>query len=434
MLRQPEPQGGDDHRQQFPIKTFPPRIERIAHEYITKLAFDHDYVCSTLLAAFATAIGSSYKLQVVNRYIEKSIIWLAFVGASGTKKTAVLQKIFEPFYSIDANNYRLFEKELDMFEATKGENSQRPKLKKCLQDDHTYEALCLSHHENPKGAAIIPDEICSMLKSFGRYKNGGGDEDRMLSLWNGAGLNIIRKNSKPLYVDQTNISIVGGLQTKRIQEMLTEDRKASGFSWRFIYTAPDAIATPLNFEQQFPPGIYDEYYGLISNLYNLPPDTKTLKLSQEATELFKKWQIENCEIINNDTSDEIASLRSKWTSYVLRFSLILQGIWDACEGREPETVSPESMEKAIQLFDYFYEQTIRILGISDRPLSLQGLKDWHYKLYQNLPASFMKADAIATARRIGITASERTIENLLYDPKLFNRNGKGSYAKKVKHG
>ena len=89
----------------------------------------------------------------------------------------------------------------------------KPVCKRMVISDTTTEALCLRLKENPQGLLLYRDELAGWIGSFNQYKKSGSDEAHFLSIWSGKAVRVDRKTDEQfLYVENPNLSIVGGIQ------------------------------------------------------------------------------------------------------------------------------------------------------------------------------------------------------------------------------
>jgi len=431
MIRQPEPkQDAEAHHLTFPITVFDEQIQVIAREYNRALQLDIDFVGAALLTALSTAIGSSFQAKVQERYTESAILWTVLVGSPGTKKTPTLSHLFQPFTDLDKALYIDYQKAKDAYDES-GEG-KKPRWIPSTLKSFTYEALIDNLKHNQKGIVILPDEMLALMNNLSRY-NKGSDEDLLLDLHSGKGINVTRKCSDPIYVAETNVNLCAGTQPERIKTLLTEHRKASGFVYRLLFSYPrNAQAKPRS-DTQFINIIYRDYETIIHKLHNIPPQTQILDFEPTAREAMRSFDAENVDRINelNQYGNPLANLNAKYDSYIARFALILQVTSDICQSQTPDKIKLHAVKGAIQLFDYFYESATALFGISDRHPALQMIKEWQYKLYIVLPGTFTRQEAQSTAASHKLNISQKTIDSFIANTKLFKKTNYGKYEKRI---
>ena len=432
MIRQPEPRGEDAHRR-FPAVVFHKRLQDIVLEYVNALQLNIDFVSTALLAALSTAIGSSFKIRVQERHNEPAILWAVLVGSPGTKKTPTLSHLFEPIIDIGNDAYKVYQADFERYMA-EGARGTKPVFTPSWLKTFTWEALTDNLRQNPKGICVLPDEMLSLLNNLNRY-NKGSDEDLLLDLHSGKGINNSRKCSDPIYVKETNVNLAAGTQPERIKALMTEHRKASGLAYRLIFAYPqDAKATPMQDTYQFDIDKYEDYAKIIRQIHEKEPISKALEMDPDARKLYLSWNAQNVAQINemNQTGSELSTLCSKYECYIARFALVLQISSDICNGKEPSTITKESIENAIKLHGYYYQTAVQVLGLSERHPQLQCLKDWQYQIYRDLPDSFTRKQAQDYCDKAKIEKSQKTIDDFLADPRHFRRKDHGTYEKRVK--
>lgn len=79
----------------FPTSIFPMKIQRIIKEVHECQNFPIDYVGASMLVAIALGIGNTHLAQLKNGWQESPILYMAFVGRTGTNKSHPLSLCHE---------------------------------------------------------------------------------------------------------------------------------------------------------------------------------------------------------------------------------------------------------------------------------------------------------------------------------------------------
>jgi hypothetical protein len=427
----------------FPIEVFPKEIQEIINMYVSNLNINKDYASASILFAFAAAIGSTYKLKVKRGWQELPTIFIALVGKPGINKSAPISIFSNPLEKADKVLYDSFLEDFKKYKQQKnfkdGNNPNvidEPIRKQLVIKDATQEALLHALHQNPHGLAGIYDELGAFLKSFNKYKSGGGgDEEVMLSLFSGKSISINRKNTEPILISNPFFSLIGGIQPQVLINLLGNNRIDNGLTHRFLFVYPDnVIREPLS-ENDVTEETEELFDLLIKSLLK-PTDillgnntNRTIGLSKEAMIVYKKFRQRIDEIINNERSDAISGIYAKLDIYFLRLSLIIHLIRITCheEGLSLLEISESSAEKADQMIDYFEYMALKVFKLMERyrdPLSDYPLE--HKILYYQFPNQFTTNKAWEIAKE---KVGRRTFFIMLSDDYLFTKLKHGLYEK-----
>ena len=85
-LRDITPNSPHDKDNEFPLDIFPDSIQEMIVDANETVGYHKDFFSGALLSVFATAIGSSNRIDI-KRYDDAAILWVAIVGNSGDGKS-----------------------------------------------------------------------------------------------------------------------------------------------------------------------------------------------------------------------------------------------------------------------------------------------------------------------------------------------------------
>ena len=99
----------------FPISVFPKMIQEIILDLNDNMGFSVDNTSASMIFAFSTAIGNSYKLEFKRDWIESALVYIAIIGDAGDNKTHPMEWVLEPIkqrdkesqskYKLDKSHY-----------------------------------------------------------------------------------------------------------------------------------------------------------------------------------------------------------------------------------------------------------------------------------------------------------------------------------------
>ena len=428
----------ETHGDLFPIEIYPKAIQEIIIEINNKHLFPIDYLGSGILSAASSSIGKSYKIHVKQGWEEKLNLFMVIVGQPGDAKTQALKFCFNPIQIKESQFFIDYENQLAEYERSVSDNSEnkfkikKPFLNKFLISDFTPEALILTHTYNKRGICVFVDELNGWLKNFNRYNNSG-EAETYLSLWSGTQISTDRASGKSLRLDDPCLSVIGSTQISVLKEFGKDGRATNGFVDRLLFVFPsDKKILRWNIES-VNKDLFHNYTTLIHSLMEIGDEDANvsivLPIEKNAKEYLFKWQ--------NSRPDKFffdyeRSIEIKLQQYVLRFALILQLIYSVAEDKSRNQIEINSIKGAIKLFDYFYNNAIRVRTEILKKNYLETLTELQKNILNELPKTFTTSEGIKIACKLILgkpRISERQFKTYLNDMKLFKRLSHGNYEK-----
>ncbi len=183
----------------FPFEeVFPRPLAELILALNRDLGFPVDFSATAILTAFAAAIGSTIQLKMKNLFTAIASLNCVLVGNPGTCKSHPIQRAFAPFELIRARRFAAYKKEMAEYRRRKAEGNPGPKpvLRTPILNELTLEALYRSMEANPRGVAIVADEMNGFLENMNRY-NTGSDAEAFNTIWSGLPQSINRASVDP---------------------------------------------------------------------------------------------------------------------------------------------------------------------------------------------------------------------------------------------
>ncbi|MEP6951323.1 MAG: YfjI family protein [Ginsengibacter sp.] len=444
-LHSPEDGSGQNMPLDFPIHIFPPQLQEIISCNCTTLNLNIDYAAVSVLYAFSVALGGHYSLTVKRGWVELPTLFVALVGKPGINKSGPISIFTQPLEKLEKALFKRYLEDYTTFKksrsTTKRENEnvsgtfEEPVRRQLVIKDATQEAMLKALYENPHGFAGIYDELAAFLKSFNKYKPGGGDEEVMLSLFSGKSISVNRKNSEPIFIEKPFISIIGSIQPQVLISLLGNNKIDNGLTHRFLFAFPDSVIREDLSDDDVPEHIEELYQTFIDRI--LIPEffqadgypANKLNLSKDGYEAYKVFRRRINDTINNEKSDAISGIYAKLDTYSLRIALILHVIRIGCNepGISPYQVSADTFGKAAELIQYFERNALKVFKLMEKFRDpLNGYPTEHKIIYYQLPYSFTTGAAWEIAKE---KISRRTLFNMLSDEYLFTKLKHGIYEK-----
>ncbi len=434
----------------FPIEVLPNIIREIITEANLHAGHHIDYMAGGILAVTSSAIGRIRKVKVKEGWYESSLVYLTFLGRAGISKTPTLKFVIKPLVKSDKLNFQNYlakKKEFDKLSEThkKGKSTsgsqplEKPIRLRTLVSDITIEALVKDLSENPAGIALFSDELAGWIKDFDRFKKGGSEQQRWLSIWSGAPIYVDRITRDPILISEPYVTVFGGIQPYVLREIGMKELVRNGFMDRILFVTPIDAKKPHLVHTNFDPKVEATWERIIFKLleqkyssYEIENDsTKILSLTPEAFQAFSDWHRYNTDICNNEENEILSGVQSKLDMYVIRLALILQMLYWACDEGDQEEIDERSLEGAIKLIEYFRKTAIQANSImtNSNPLSL--LTKDKQKLYNELPKRFTYAEARKLASQQNPPIPVKTLYNFLILEKYFDKPKRDLYEKKL---
>ncbi len=364
----------------FPIEALPSPVREFVLEVGRALFCDAGSLATFSLVTLSAAVGTTRRVQLKTTWRPFPILWAAVVANSGDLKTPSLEHATAPIrdraarlrreHDVATEEYKRLKAEYDA--AKKAGQALEPPVEpgappKLLAADATVEALGAALADNPRGIAIVLDELAALLGGMDKYKRGNSDEAFYLSAYGGLPHTIDRKTGEPksIFVPRCALSIVGGIQPGKAQRALDAERRSSGFVQRLLFCWPPR--RPYRWTDDEPRGLtLHNYTALVEKLYGLEEgDTgpEIIKLSPEARQAFKAWTVEHAKQSRGMSSD-LAAAMSKLREIPARIGIVLHEI-EIVTGRHPagEPMAADTISRAIVIARWFRREAERVYAL-----------------------------------------------------------------------
>lgn len=442
---------GDDERlsqeTDFPLEVFPLPIREIILETWRGLAFPIDYSAGSVLAAVSIAAGSLINLQFKRGFQAWGNIFLALVGPPGSSKSHPMKFFMRPLIEFDN---QLMRKSRDAVKQYRELSALSPKQRQemglpptppeepivehLIVQDVTQSAIRKVMSENPRGIGLYMDELTAWVNNFNRFTNGGSDEQFWLSAFSNQWSQSIRKTELlPDAADTPVVSVLGSIQDDILCDLNKGQKKANGFFDRILFAYPKLSQLTRWSLDEIGEEVESDWSNLLQKLLQLPVPLDehnrvipiTLKPTPEAQLLLVQWQhsaVDRCDVFCPAKGNTI-----KLMTYSLRFCILLHIMRWMCGECELGLVDANVVRDVIRLISYFEKTAAQATG----HILTQGLSYEKRELYELLPATFTRKEAVELAEREQLMLDVRTIERFLSETQgtLLLRVRQGCYRK-----
>lgn len=421
-----------EDRLKFPYDIFPTEVTN----YISFQKIQHEYLAAAALMAIATSIGNTVKLQALQGYSVKPIIYLAIVSPAGGGKTPAMSTMFEPIEDWDKVLYKQYAETLkkykqELSEYKKDKNStkepEKPAFPQTIIKDSTIEMVIKILSENPEGCVLFADELIGFINRMNAYKSGD-DVQKWLELWNGSSILLQRITRDENKVDEPYCHIVGGIQVGTLETLSKNENEHNGFFHRFLFCYPKPENKPEWGHLNMPDVVQQDYFRYIGELLNYRfKDKKQYILSPEADTLYGTWYNYKNKKYNVATSDQVKGIISKYQNYCLRLALLIEVMNE--RGNRSGVVSYISMERAIRLTEYFLGNMYKAIKVLTPETPVDKLKEPYDLIYKQLPEIFTTKTIVEMGKERNLTEAQVKMFLQRHNKKLFNTLKRGEYEK-----
>jgi hypothetical protein len=377
------------HRRPFPIEAIPEPLRSYAAELARSTTTPVEMSGLGLLVAAAAAIGSSTVLSLKRGWQVPSILWGMIALPSGSMKSPIIaacgrwagrreaaarkaHRDEKEAWRVADEKHKLAMKE---WKTAGGVGDPpppplAPSMPKFLINSATTEAIVARLASSPRGALCAYDELGALFGGMGQYKRSGDDLELWTCCYEGRSYSRERVGTGSTFVPYLGSSILGGVQPRRLTQLLGEEHLAGGFESRWLYVAPPLFedmsskhevdeATQRAADQVFG-GLYDLPLVLIED--EIEP--RVLMLEAAAAERFHRFVDSNARARFIEHDDDHRAALAKQKGLVGRLALVLHEIAVAA-GTGPKHrhyVELGTLEDAISLVEWFGEERARLFS------------------------------------------------------------------------
>jgi Protein of unknown function (DUF3987) len=273
------------------------------------------YVALPLLGILMSAIGNARRIQLKRGWTEPAILWVLVIAKSGTHKSPAFDLAKKLLMKRQMQAKKRFKKALQEYLVQKShydheikewkkaqdgrpppKEPEKPILERCFCDDTTVEAIAALLAENWRGLILAKDELSAWLGSFDCYKKSkGADAAKWIEMHGGRPMVIDRKTGEPktLFIEFASVSIVGGIQPRVVQRILSQEHWEMGMVARFLLGLPNPRQREWS-EMEVDPTLETAVINVMDNLFAMKPTVDDegeakptlLRLTAQAKELF----------------------------------------------------------------------------------------------------------------------------------------------------
>lgn len=407
---------------EFPLHVFPAPLRDFAVEAAAAIPCPVDYVAVPMLAIAGAAIGASRALEIKHGRTERPCLYAAVVGPPSCGKTPCLSFAARPLYDEQSRLYEIFRRERKAIDDG-ADDAPKPTERTLYVADVTCEKLASILQDNPRGVAVVRDELTAWVRGMDQYRSGkGADKQFWLSAWSGDPVSVHRKNQEdgPVRVAHPFLSVVGGLPPDLLTAMRGERAVSDGFLDRILFCYPEPVPACPETWRIVPEDAEGAWRDCLARLRALEmvddaehgPRPRFVRLTECGRRAWQRLTGDLAARQNDEsTPDFIKSAIGKLNSYGARLALIVHCVRLTMGDADTEDVDADSVGRAAELVNYFRAHLLRVYSALDadpRVATARRLLSW---AVQQAAAVFTKRDAYRAMR--GIVADVDDMDPLL---------------------
>lgn len=381
--------------EKFPLEVFPGAIRQFVEEVAWATNTPPDFAAVSLLVTAGAAIGNSRWLSITRTYSLPPMIWAAIVGLPGSRKSPVLSMVKAPFEALERRYWKSYKgRELEWEEG----GGEKPALRRGLVDDFTIEDLARLLSDNPRGVAVVKDELAGLVSALNQYKAGGKGNDRqvLLQIWSAGSIRVDRKSNQgiPIVVHRPFAGIIGAIQPDVVEFLRGEAEKfgapvADGFIDRFLPSYPDPLPATCELWREVSQEAADRWQQVVEYLSNLEMHEEAdgyqrphyVPLAISARDRWQAFtQIQADEINAGELPRFLEGTWPKLTGVCGRLALVIHCLREACgENNLAGQVDGWSVDCGAELVKYFKShiwRTAAAMALDPRVADAKHILNW----------------------------------------------------------
>lgn len=317
----------------FDVEMVPASIGPWVMDIAERMQCPPDFVAASAVVALAAVLGRKVAVrpQAQTDWTEVPNLWGCIVGRPGAMKSPAMSEAMKPLNRLEADArernaaaVEKYEREKEAFDlrkeaakklvrSGKGDGGladldapEKPKAKRFVCNDATYEALGEILAANPNGVLAFRDELVSLLKTLDREENAAA-RGFFLTAWNGTqGYTFDRIMRGLTHVDAACVSLLGSTQPGRLADYLARAVKGTagddGLIQRFsLLVWPDDIGSWREVDRYPNTQARHNAWATFTRLHELAPqaisaeqssfdDIPFLRLDEAARDTFSGWR------------------------------------------------------------------------------------------------------------------------------------------------
>lgn len=428
----------------FPYKeVFPKSLAALIGQLETCYGFVAAYSAVSFLVAFGAVVGNTTLVRYYKSFIENCALFVVLIGKASKGKSAPIKYALKFLMECDFKKFSAFKNEMKAYKENeakrkKGEEiepMEYPVLKQRILNDATMEAVLKVLYENPRGILLYHDELKGLLGTMNRYRPGN-DMEMLLSAWSHMPINVNRKGSDPIKINNPFCSIIGSTQPDVFKDIFSGTDNGWAARWLLCVDLDDSI--PEWTDEEVDSALEEKVKAAFQKLEALPEIIgedgniipNILEFTPEARKLLTDWRNgkeHRLRLIEN-ANETFATAHAKKDIEALRLATILTMMYYAFDEGDGVTVDVRAVEGAIQIVEYFKNQVEIMHELTYKSDVRHLMSEEKRTVYDALPnKKFKTGEGLVVAKKLGM--GEWVFKRFLKNDKFFKNEGYSYYQK-----
>ncbi len=412
----------------FPIDVFPAPLRRLIDEVVWSMNCPADFAAVPMLTLSGGAIANARHIRITESYTEPPLLFSGIIGSPGTVKSPPLKMLCLPFDAKQSESIKAYKTQMRAMEEADQPQDQnsKPILKRCIVSNVTTEKLGSILADNPRGVAMVQDELISLIAGMNQYKQGGGNDRQFyLSVWSQATITTDRqgdrttRNGAPLFVKDPFVCIHGNLQDDVLPKLRGESRRGApmpndGWQDRFLLVFPKRMAAAGEKWRSISQDAREAWTRTVEELLALEmvsegewrrPYYVTLRSCARVE--WEKFTHDHAEETNDANFPQyLLGAWAKLRSYCGRLALIVHSLRLVHGDVDDESIDGESLQRAVRLVAFFKQHARKVYSLMDADPRIADARKVFKRIIDDHTERFTKRDVHSCHRAMFQTADD----------------------------
>lgn len=405
----------------FPTEVLPDLLKCVTEAVSESLQVAQDMVAVALLTILSLCIQKRFKVEPHTGWTESVNLYALIIARPSDRKSPVLAWLMKYLHQYvseqnellrpQVEKYKmkcdLFRKRIESYKRAFAENKkinglavpteaeigrlvdQLSELEKnpvnyltLTVSDTTMEALAVDMAANGEKMGIISDEGGMFQILSGLYSGGAANIDVALNAFNGGVVQINRKGSKNIAMQNPALTILLLIQPTVLADVMCNRQfSGRGLLARFLYSTPQSIVGKRKYNTvPVPPALESEYKELIYRLLHLAStgETSTITYTPEAQDEAERFHNDLEPTLRDGYSPALEEWGGKLEGKVARIAALLH-IALHVEQAADVPISGETFAQARKIGDYFIahaQTTYQSMGATEDEVTHDAKYIW----------------------------------------------------------
>lgn len=403
---------------EIPMDGINPRIRKYIEHTAGVLRAPTNFVFGEVVTIFGAMLGR--KVTVCDgAYYNRCNLFSAIVGVASGAKTPTINYCMKPISRMEKRNYDDF---ICKFKTAKAKEEDLPEYdKQMIVSNETIENLyrVLYNVRNfPIGTLMHQDELLNFFGGNAKKYSDGNIISDFLTLFDA--LSTLRvgrvRLELPLIIDEPFLTILGGIQKKRIPELFA-GQEHNGFFSRWLFWLPNQDCALIDDRDTKPDQEWEDLVdrATSSQLENIQLSFEDVGFVRQLDDEYRRLR----DILEEDGEDELSETIMKQGYVIRRLAAIFHALNALAEGYAPrELIRNETVEYSSRVVEYLFRNSCIAQRIIEeqrkKPIST---KDAIITLAQNCERNGTKINQSMLSAALGGKPNQQYISRILSEMK-----------------